>query len=97
MFDSNDSIVASSAAQLSADLGGEFVILGVSDGLYYGLDGTGARIWELIQEPRSIRFLEETISKEFEIDSNTCAGDIQSFLNDLSERSFIEIVRAQTS
>ena len=35
-------------------LEGEAVILSLHDGIYYGLNSVGLRIWELIQQPRSL-------------------------------------------
>ena len=91
----DDSVVASQSAHLSADLGGEFVILGLADEIYYGLDGVGARIWELIQEPRTVRFLVDTISSEYEVEPGVCAADTEEFLNELSCRSFVTIVSSR--
>lgn len=94
MIRHGDSIVASRSAQLSADLGSEFVILGAREELYYGVDGVGARIWELIQEPRTVSFLVETISAEYEVDPERCAKDVEVFLDELSRRSLVEVSRA---
>jgi len=35
----------------TCDLAGEAAILGLKNGIYYGLDPVGARIWNLIQTP----------------------------------------------
>src|ERR1700730_14483347 len=37
--------------QVSCDLAGEAVILNLKNGIYFGLDPVGARIWSLIQKP----------------------------------------------
>lgn len=86
-----DSVIASNSAQLSTDLGGEFIILSLVDEVYYGLDGVGARIWELIQEPRTVAFLSQTICDEYDVEADRCANDIETLLTDLSERGLIEI------
>ena len=41
--------------QVSCDLAGEAAILNIKSGVYYGLDPVGARIWNLMQEPRAGR------------------------------------------
>ena len=47
------SIITASKEQVSSDLAGEVIILGLKSGSYFGLDGVGALIWSLIQKPIS--------------------------------------------
>ena len=54
--------VVASRGQLSTKLSGEAVILGLHDGVYYGLDGAGARIWELVQQPAALCDVAQTVS-----------------------------------
>lgn len=54
---SGPSTVIVSKDQLSCDMAGEAAILNLKDGVYYALDSVGARIWALIQEPRTVRFV----------------------------------------
>ncbi len=90
-LNSEDTVIASNSAQLSTDLGGEYVILGLVDEVYYGLDGVGARVWGLIQQPRTFAFLSQTICDEYAVDADQCAHDIEALLTDLCERGLIEI------
>jgi len=46
-FNSNSCVVASDE-QVSTSLGAETVILGMGDGVYYGLDAVGARVWDVV-------------------------------------------------
>lgn len=91
MLTLEDSVVASRSTQLSTDLGGEFVILSLIDEVYYGLDGVGARVWELIQEPRTVASVAQSIRDEYDVDADRCASDIRNLLADLAERSLVEI------
>src|SRR5262249_26432086 len=75
-----NSIVVASREQLSSDLGGEAVILGLKSGVYYGLNTVGARIWSLIQEPRTVEDLRNTILSEYQIESERCEGDLLALL-----------------
>ena len=50
---SGSSIVVVSKEQVSADLAGESVVLHLKNGVYYGLDAVGTRIWALINTPWS--------------------------------------------
>jgi hypothetical protein len=50
-----DSTVMTAKDQVSSDLGDEVAILDLKGGTYYGLDAVGARIWNLIQKPRTVK------------------------------------------
>lgn len=97
MLDPADSVVASSTTQISSNLGGEFVILGILDEIYYGVDGTAARVWDLLQEQRTFGFLVDAVANEFDVDRQVCAHDINAFIEDLASRSLVEITRSADS
>jgi hypothetical protein len=78
--------------QVSCDLEGEAVILSLRNGEYYGLDEVGARIWSLIQQPRTVASIRNTILAEFEVEKEQCEPDLLSFLEDLRQHRLVEIV-----
>ncbi len=86
-----DSIVIATPEQVSVDLGGESVILNVTSGTYYGLNGTGARIWSLAQKPISVTNICETLVQEYDVEFDTCAQAVQVLLTQLVEYGLIEI------
>src|SRR5688500_11063818 len=59
--------VVVSDEQVFTTLGGEAVILGLRDGVYYGLDAVGARVWALLSEPRRVPELVDAIVAEFDV------------------------------
>lgn len=87
-----ESVVVASRQQVSAVVEGEAVILGLADGVYYGLDGVGRRVWDLIAEPRSVAELRDTVSAEYEVDASTAERDIFHLLGDLGARGLLEVV-----
>jgi len=86
-----ETVVVAARDQVSADLEGEAVILNLADGVYYGLDGVGARIWELLHEPRTAAQLRDAVTAEFEVDAGTAWRDLSGLLADLAERRLVEI------
>ena len=56
---------------VSCDLDGEAAILNIKDGIYYGLDPIGAKIWNLIQKPILLKEVVETIWNEYDVDKRT--------------------------
>ena len=86
-----ESIVVATKDQVSADLSGEAAILNLTSGIYYGLNEVGASIWKIIQEPKIVREIKETILHEFDVDPGQCEADVMALLNELLSRGLIEI------
>jgi hypothetical protein len=89
---SRDSRVVVSDEQVSTALGNETVILGMVDGVYYGLDAVGARVWALLATPRRVSELVEVITDEFDVASAQCERDVLALLDELSERRLVREV-----
>jgi hypothetical protein len=85
------SVVVAAAAQVSADLAGEVVILNLADGVYYGLDPVGARIWALLQEPRTVAELRDAMLAEYEVEPERCERDILMLLRELAAAGLISV------
>lgn len=86
-----DSIVAVGPDQVSCDLQGETAILQLSDGVYYGLDAVGTRVWELIQRPIKVRDLCDQLVAEFEVELERCTEDILQLMAELDAVGLIRI------
>src|ERR1019366_6323652 len=91
---SSTSVVVASKDQVSTNLSGEAVILGMRDGVYYGLDPVGARIWELVQAPRAIYEVARTIATEYDVSRERALADLLALAGQLMERGLLEIVAA---
>ena len=86
------STVVAAPEHLSARLGAESVVLGVSKGVYYGLDHVAARIWELLQSPITLMDVRDAIVREFDVDADTCERDLLEFADELRANEMIEVV-----
>jgi Coenzyme PQQ synthesis protein D (PqqD) len=88
---SDRSIVVAAKDQVSCDLAGEAAILNIKNGVYYGLDPVGARIWSLMQEPRAVAEIQNTITGEYDVDPERCARDLAELLEKLLAEGLIEV------
>ncbi len=84
-------VVCASESQVSSDLAGETVILNVSDGVYYGLDPVGTRIWTLVQEPRTVTDIHHQLLEEYDVTSERCMEDLLHLLAELREHELITL------
>ena len=84
------STVVASRGQVSSDLGGEAAILNLRNETYYGLNPVGARVWNLIQTPRSVREIRDVLAAEYDVEPDRCERDVLELLGRLSEAGLIE-------
>lgn len=91
------SIVVVTKDQVSCDLSGEAAILNLKSGVYFGLNTVGASIWNLIQKPRTVKEIQDSILKEYDVDSGRCEQDILEILQELSTHGLIEIVNEKNT
>jgi hypothetical protein len=88
---SDDSVVVVAKDQVSCDLAGEAAILNIKSGVYYGLDPVGARIWNLMQEPRAVADIQSAITDEYDVEPGRAAQDLVGLLEKLLAEGLIEV------
>ena len=86
-----DATAVISAGQLSTELGGEVVILGLQDSVYYGLTNVGARIWALLQTPRTLDEIVRRLVEEYDVDTGQAEADLRDLLRELHSRGLVAI------
>lgn len=86
-----DSVVVASPDQVSCPLEDEVAIVHVKDGVYYGLDPVGARIWELIRTPRRVRFVRDALLAEYQVEAERCESDLLQLLQDLRAAGLVDV------
>jgi len=89
LYDNSQVVV--SKDQISTDLGGEVAILNLEAGTYYGLEAVGARIWSLIQEPRTIKEIRDVLVSEYEVEPERCERDLVALLQGLADEGLVEV------
>jgi hypothetical protein len=81
--------------QVSTSLGDETVILGMADGVYYGLDAVGARVWTLLATPQRVSELVSAVTREFDVRADECERDVLALLDELAERRLVREVAGE--
>lgn len=88
-------VVVAAGELLSSEFDADAVILDLRTGVYYGLDGAGARIWQLLQRPTSLLALRDRITTEYDVDARRCETDLRELLRHLLERGLIRVAHDQ--
>ncbi|MBE7383300.1 MAG: PqqD family protein [Leptolyngbya sp. SIO1E4] len=91
---SETSVVKAAPDQVCSDLNGEAVILNLKSGVYYGLNETGALIWQLIQTPQTVESLRTALLGEYDVEPEVCDRDLKSLLQAFGEQNLIEVTDA---
>ena len=85
------SVIVAAKEQVSCDLAGEAAILDLKSGQYYGLNPIGARIWSLIEKPRSIAELLNTLLTEYDVETSQCEKDVLALVKQMAARGLVEV------
>ncbi|HLW83186.1 MAG TPA: PqqD family protein [Candidatus Acidoferrales bacterium] len=90
----NRTVVVATKEQVSCDLGGEAAILGMKNSVYYGLNPVGARVWQLLQEPRSVQEICGTIVSEYDVTAERAESDLLQLLQQMLSEGLVELSAA---
>ena len=91
------STVVAGKDQISADLGEEAAVLQLKNGIYYGLDPIGARIWDLIRKPRKVNQILGCLLEEYQVEPDRCGQDLLDLLKQLHAEGLVEVTNEKTA
>ena len=72
----------------------QVIVADMRSGHYLGLDGVGARVWDLIGEGATLGAIMECLSTEYEVSVDVLERDIGGLVEELLARRMIEPGRA---
>lgn len=75
-----DILLQRSADLVAAEMDGEWVMMSVEQGRYYGVGGVGFHVWERLQLPVSFEELVQGVCAEFDVEPQRCREDLAAFL-----------------
>ncbi len=76
---------------VAGDLGDEVVMLNTQSGTYYGVEGVGATVWNLIQSPMTVAQVRDALLDRYEVQPDICERDLMALLKDFDEHGLIKI------
>ncbi len=66
----------------------------MKNSVYYGLNPVGTRVWNLVQEPRIVGDIRDTLLDEYEVEAQQCERDLLDLLEKMREQGLIEVREA---
>jgi hypothetical protein len=76
---------------VATSIPGETVILDASAGCYYGLEGVGTRVWELLSQMTTLDEIVRDLTAEYDVDAATAERDVRALLGDLDAAGLIVV------
>lgn len=71
---------------ISARVGDEIIMMSAERGQYIGLTETGARIWDLLEAPRTTESLCAALFQEFDVELAVCRAEVDAFVLEMEKR-----------
>jgi hypothetical protein len=71
------------------ELDGEGVLLNLASGIYFGLDRTGTRMWQLIEQHGRLSAVLAALCDEYEAERETLERDLVRLASELSEKGLV--------
>lgn len=91
------SIVTVVPEQVSCPLGEESAVLNLKNTVYYGLNPVGARVWTMIQTPKSVAELRDALLEEYDVEAQRCERDLFDLLEKMRGEGLISVMAATPS
>ena len=82
-------LVTREPGMVEADAAGELVGLHVDRGVCYGFNVTATRLWQMLEEPRTVDDLTSSLTAEFEVDEAECRAGIVDVLSTLANERLV--------
>jgi hypothetical protein len=74
---------------LARKAGSETVLLNLDSEQYYGLDGVGARLWDLVEGDTTFGLAVTTLLGEFEVERHALVADLRALVLDLQQNGLV--------
>lgn len=85
------SIVGATPDHVACSLGDEAAILNLKNTTYYGLNPVGTRVWNLVQQSRSVSEIHNALIEEYDVEAKQCERDLLDLLENMREQGLIEV------
>lgn len=88
-FEIGSTIIVRVSDLLTAEVDGELVAMSVEQGKCYGLNAVGTRVWNLIEQPRSVDSVCEQLMIEYAIEEAQCRREVAELLQSMHTQKML--------
>ena len=76
---------------LFQDLQGEGVLLNLKNGVYFGLDPVGTRVWQLIETRGVLSEVLAVLLDEFDVPEQRCTDDLLALVTEMETQGLVTL------
>lgn len=84
-----ETLIARSPDPITAEMDGDLVMMNAVSGRYHGLSGVGLRIWQLLEQPRTVAAVIDCLQQEYAVPRDVCEAETLAFAAALEARGLI--------
>lgn len=88
---SPESVVVAARDNLASDLPDETILLNLPRGRYFGVNGVAREIWQLLQQPITVRAIAKAIVERYDAPAGQIERDVHAFLEELRSNELITV------
>lgn len=90
-----DATLKRADAIVSSQAGSRTHMMDARTGRQFALEDSGARVWALLESPRTVRDLLQHLASEFDVDAVACDADVHPFLEMLLRDGLLEVAACE--
>lgn len=83
--------VSATKDAVACEFGNGLALLNLKSNIYYSLNGVGAFIWDLIQEPKPIQEIYQAVLARYSVDPERCKADVDGLLKGLADNGLARL------
>jgi hypothetical protein len=72
------------------DFDAGIMMMDIDTGHYFDIDTVGSQIWNMLDQPTSLRAICEALGEEYDVDAQTCLVETREFLSELVANGLIQ-------
>ena len=73
-----------------SNMDSDTVMMSIEMGEYYGTNPVGSRIWELLEQPRTLAGICDILMAEYNVPAQECRRDVLEFVGQLFEKKLVK-------
>lgn len=83
--------VAQSQDIMASSVDSEVVMANISTDKYYGLNPVSTRIWQLLEQPKSLVEVCDVLVEQYDVDKQICQNDVLTFVRKMVDEQILEL------
>jgi len=87
----DEDLISRNISVVGADAADEAILIDIDSGYFFQLNKSAARIWTLVEQPRSFADVCAALQTRFAIAPETCRNDVAGFVADMQDRGLLTI------